>query len=93
MIMSQVKKVIKVYPEKCLDCKLCVLSCSITKEGKISPLASRIEIIDYSQMIKFPVQCYHCDEPLCAKICPIPESIKSISFCCSGLGVALVPRL
>lgn len=70
MIMVQIKKVIKVYPEKCLDCKLCVMSCSITKVGKISPLDSRIEIIDHSSMIKFPVQCYHCDEPLCAKICP-----------------------
>jgi len=70
MIMSLIKKVIKAYPEKCLDCKLCVMSCSITKVGIISPLDSRIEIINYSPMIKFPVQCYHCDEPLCAKICP-----------------------
>ena len=70
MKMAKVKKVIKAYPDKCLFCMLCELSCSMTKEGKIFPLHSRIEVIDYSPMIRFPVQCYHCDEPLCAKICP-----------------------
>ncbi|MHA1143871.1 MAG: 4Fe-4S dicluster domain-containing protein [Candidatus Helarchaeota archaeon] len=68
--MAKIKKVIKVYPEKCLDCKLCELSCSITKEGKIFPLHSRIEVIDYSWKIKFPISCYHCEEPSCAVVCP-----------------------
>ncbi|MHA1894563.1 MAG: 4Fe-4S dicluster domain-containing protein [Candidatus Helarchaeota archaeon] len=70
MKVVMVKKVIKAYPDKCVNCKLCEISCSMTKEGKIFPLYSRIEIIDFSPLIKFPVQCYHCDEPLCAKICP-----------------------
>ena len=69
--MSKIKKVIIVHPEKCLNCKLCEISCTLIKENKAFPLHSRIEVVEYSWKINFPIQCYHCDEPSCAAVCPM----------------------
>lgn len=65
------KKVILAYPEKCSNCKLCVVTCSIINTNEVNPLSSRIEIIEYDWNHNFPVYCYQCEDCPPMAACPV----------------------
>ncbi len=56
--------------EACTGCKLCEIACSIEKEGKIWPAASRMRVLQYPPCVEFPVACYLCGaDALCISAC------------------------
>lgn len=58
--------------EKCSGCRLCEMWCSITKTKTCSPARSRIRVLKWEREgISIPVICQHCQEPLCALVCPV----------------------
>lgn len=61
--------------EKCIGCNICEIACSIHHDKIVSPLRSRIEIINLGGGADVPIYCYQCDEASCAAVCPV-ESIK-----------------
>ena len=65
------KKIIKADPEKCMNCKLCMLACSIVNTGEINLINSRIEIIEYNWKYNYPVYCFQCEDCLPMSACPV----------------------
>ncbi|MHA1378929.1 MAG: 4Fe-4S dicluster domain-containing protein [Candidatus Helarchaeota archaeon] len=65
------KKIIKADPEKCMNCKLCILACSIANSDEVNPLNSRIDIIHYDWKYNYPVYCFQCEDCLPISACPV----------------------
>ncbi|OIN97834.1 4Fe-4S ferredoxin [Candidatus Desantisbacteria bacterium CG_4_10_14_0_8_um_filter_48_22] len=72
------KKIIFVDVKKCLGCRTCELECAVahskskdllgaTKES--SPPRHNIDVEKINEFI-VPLQCRHCEDAPCAKICP-----------------------
>jgi carbon-monoxide dehydrogenase iron sulfur subunit len=58
--------------EECTGCKLCEQACSLAKEGKVWPWASRIRVQQYPPSVEFPVSCYQCGtDAKCIAACPV----------------------
>ena len=65
-------KTIMVDQEKCTGCRLCEMVCSVNKEGGADPSRARIKIIKWeTEGFYLPMQCQHCDEPVCETVCPV----------------------
>ncbi len=63
-------------PERCTGCRYCEIACSFKHYGVLSfDKALRHVIFDKNQVIFEAVQCRHCEEPVCAAVCPT-EAIK-----------------
>lgn len=46
--------------------------CSLSHEGEISPLRSRIGVVKWeSEGLSFPMNCRQCDDAPCAVVCPV----------------------
>ncbi len=67
--------------QKCIGCYACVVACK--QEHFLPPeiFWSRIVISetgDYPTVTKllYPVQCNHCEDPICVKVCPTGASVK-----------------
>lgn len=71
-------KEIFVRQERCLGCKACELACAVEHSLSKSLFASLSEsqtprkriYTDYWQGRSFVINCRHCEEPLCARVCP-----------------------
>lgn len=64
------KKVLMVYPEKCIGCGCCELACSFTHEDEFRPSASRIGVFRFDEGgVNVPMTCFQCEEPSCMKVC------------------------
>jgi Fe-S-cluster-containing hydrogenase component 2 len=69
------KKSIKIYPEKCLGCRLCELACVFHREKLYNPKRARIRIhLVGIPELPGPVISRRCDQcggnPQCVAICP-----------------------
>jgi len=64
------RKFIVCDPSKCVDCGLCELACSATKEGVYNPLFSRIHMARIEPEISMSIACCLCQEPQCVEACP-----------------------
>ena len=65
-------KIMVVDHERCTGCRLCEMVCSVKKEGVSDPTRARIHIIKWEmEGFYLPMFCQHCDEPLCAAVCPV----------------------
>jgi len=65
-------KILVVDHERCTGCRLCEMACSVKKEGVSDPSRSRIQIIKWEmEGFYLPMFCQHCEEPLCAAVCPV----------------------
>jgi Fe-S-cluster-containing dehydrogenase component len=53
-------KIIVVDPEKCGECHICEMICSLVKEGECNPAKSRISIIA-GEMMETPLVCQQSD--------------------------------
>jgi len=63
-------------PARCTGCRYCELACSYKHYGVLDfNKARRHVIFDHDQVLFEAVQCRHCEEPVCAAVCPT-EAIK-----------------
>ena len=64
-------------PRLCTGCRYCELACSVWHTGRIEIGKSRLRILfSESGPDRFAaVNCQHCDDPLCAAVCP-SETIR-----------------
>lgn len=65
-------KRLAIYPEKCVGCKLCELSCSFRSFEAFNPSISFITNVDFHDEPFFFVSltCFQCERPYCAEACP-----------------------
>jgi len=58
-------------PTECINCQLCLMYCSIAKEGVLNIKKARIRIFRQEPQLDFPIACHHCDPPPpCQLVCP-----------------------
>jgi Fe-S-cluster-containing hydrogenase component 2 len=65
-------KVFVVNPKKCVECGLCELACSYSKEHKFTPRRARIRIMSKTIMV-----CRHCKKPPCIDACKFGAITKN----------------
>ena len=57
--------------KKCVGCRTCEVSCSLTQTGFCNPASSRRRVIHFDELyLDIPMQCQQCDDPACMNICP-----------------------
>ncbi|MHA1232121.1 MAG: 4Fe-4S dicluster domain-containing protein [Candidatus Helarchaeota archaeon] len=56
---------------KCNGCRLCELVCSLYHDKTVSPLKSRIEIIEVKETVNVPIFCFQCDDAVCMQVCTV----------------------
>ncbi|MEO5357602.1 MAG: 4Fe-4S dicluster domain-containing protein [Nitrospirae bacterium YQR-1] len=66
---------------KCIGCHSCTVACQNQNELPPRDNFNRIEEREYGKFPNFsrrflPVQCQHCDNPPCVKVCPVGASYK-----------------
>lgn len=82
-----VLKEVFVRQERCLGCKSCELACAVAHSRSGSLFASLGEsqnprkriYADYWQGRNFIINCRHCEEPLCARVCPTHALSKDLA--------------
>ena len=60
-----------VIPENCSGCGVCMIACSIVREGVVNPSKSRICVEKLGLEMDKPVVCAQCDYPNCVNVCPV----------------------
>lgn len=64
-------KMLLISPEKCTDCHTCELACSMAKEDRFMPSASRVNVFTWEREgISVPMMCVQCEDAFCQKACP-----------------------
>jgi len=64
--------VIVVEHENCVGCRTCEAVCSLSHEGEIGPLRSRIGVVKWEALgLAVPMNCRQCDDAPCAAVCPV----------------------
>ncbi len=63
---------LKLHPEKCTGCNMCVYACALKHTGDTQPVGSRLGLVPLGSHRKgyLPLNCLHCQEPECVKVCP-----------------------
>lgn len=70
---SQTQKVLAYDPELCTGCRYCEIVCSFRHYGVVNPGKSFISILfneGKDDGVFEAKNCQHCDEPICASVCP-----------------------
>lgn len=58
-------------PERCTGCRYCEIACAFQHYGAINPEMSHIHVfVDERLMEMEATNCQHCEEPICASVCP-----------------------
>ena len=62
-----------VVPELCSGCKICELVCAIEHFGANNPKKSAVRVlVTYPHpVMRLPIVCSQCKEPVCADACPV----------------------
>ncbi|MGQ9631092.1 MAG: 4Fe-4S dicluster domain-containing protein [bacterium] len=64
-------KILAINPDKCTNCKMCELACSMVKIGEFNPARSRIRVNAFPEDFAYiPLACFQCADAPCAKVCP-----------------------
>jgi len=72
-------KKVQINYERCIGCKHCEIACIIEHSSskelfsciEEQPYPKRFINVEVSDMQTYPVNCRHCDFPLCMNICPV----------------------
>jgi len=102
-------------PHRCISCRACVIACAIAhlKTSVVvanmtdTPFQPRLNLVQ-TPLASAPIQCHHCENAPCAKICPVKAitqrdnatvvdtdkciGCKSCLLACPFGAVALVPE-
>lgn len=71
---------IKVSFDLCTGCGLCQLACSQRLLGGFNPHRALIRIEHRSEnLYHFPMVCNQCENPYCAKVCPVGAISRAAS--------------
>ncbi len=66
-----------INPNKCTGCRTCEMACSFIHYKVFNPLKSAITIVKNEEKeLCVPVICQQCDDPPCAKACPVEALAK-----------------
>ncbi|HZK18308.1 MAG TPA: 4Fe-4S dicluster domain-containing protein [Clostridia bacterium] len=77
-------KEVFIRPERCVGCKSCEIACAVAHSStkdlysavfEPDPPRKRVFACE-SGNVKIALQCRHCEEPLCVKVCPTQALIK-----------------
>jgi len=80
-----VKGFIIIDPERCVACRTCELQCA-TEHSKTKelikaicekPLPQTSIKVDSVDALAIPLQCRHCEDAPCVKICPTKATVRS----------------
>ena len=63
-------KFIAADPELCTGCHTCEYMCALEKDGKFSPLRSRIRVIRIYPSSNLAIACRLCEDAPCVVACP-----------------------
>lgn len=64
-------KVLVVDQNKCTNCRLCELSCSMVKTGEFNPIKSKIRLNAFPKDVAYiPLACFQCGDAPCVDVCP-----------------------
>lgn len=78
------KKIIVIDVEKCLACRSCEIACAVehSKSKKLleaikeEPLSQPRVNVEGLGDLAVPLQCRHCEDAPCAKVCPTKATVK-----------------
>jgi Fe-S-cluster-containing hydrogenase component 2 len=84
--------------KKCVGCRTCEVSCSLTQTGVCNPMSSRRRVLRFEDpCVDIPMQCQQCGNAACMNICPTnaiyvePETgAKIISDKCVGCRMCMI---
>lgn len=66
-------------PQRCIGCHACELACAECETNGLLAMVS-VDYVDRGQSAQTSVQvCMHCEEPLCARVCPA-DAIQKDEF-------------
>lgn len=73
-------KILHVTADLCVNCHICEIVCSLSKEGVVSPALSRVRVQHVSDEnvvapTFVPLVCRHCQKPVCKSVCPVPDAM------------------
>ena len=71
-------KMLKVDYEKCTGCRACEMVCSLVHSGECNPRKSNIHNVNLNNEGFVSIMCFHCDDPLCGKTCPVNAIHKDL---------------
>jgi len=71
-----------IFPDRCIDCKACVIACQA--ENKVPLGRARLRINHKASLgpcprvgtLFEPENCHHCDAPSCMRVCPTGATYK-----------------
>ncbi|MHA1594022.1 MAG: 4Fe-4S dicluster domain-containing protein [Candidatus Baldrarchaeia archaeon] len=64
-------------PWRCTGCTSCMIACSYKHYGVLDYNLSNIKISFAEELKRFEaVYCHHCEEPICATVCPVSAIVK-----------------
>ncbi|UCM51618.1 4Fe-4S dicluster domain-containing protein [Aeromonas dhakensis] len=66
-------------PKLCIGCGTCMAACSEVHKAQGLQQAPRLTVMRHEQAT-MPVQCRHCDDAPCSKVCPV-EAIRQTGDC------------
>lgn len=66
-------------PKLCIGCGACMAACSEVHKAQGLQQAPRLTVMRHEQAT-MPVQCRHCDDAPCSKVCPV-EAIRQTGDC------------
>lgn len=57
-------------PDRCTECRVCELVCSLSKDGAFNPKISRIRTVKIEPWIDMALVCRFCEDSACVRSCP-----------------------
>jgi len=64
------RRFLYIDPWECTGCRICEMTCSLKFFKVVNPQKARLRVREFSEVLKQPFACRHCDDPPCVPACP-----------------------